>query len=202
MPAPKIFVSRVATKIPEVADLSAHFKAAAARPAIKSLSTHLASQGFKPVTAGKDAYFGVTEKYTSNDGRTATFEIRLQSYQKGGSKDRAAVGTVTVRAGTHTDTYNFNVVAPNGKFQQAVEYTVDASNNLKKAKSWWSCWVACLKRSCVTTCLTSLVTCSGTWAAYFWCVVGRCGGCVTKCAGCCSCDCRWWCKWAAGCCNK
>lgn len=202
MPPPKVYVANLVTNYHAPADLSEHFKTALKRPAVKALSAHLAANGFKPATTGKDAFFGVTERYKSSDGKTATVDVRVQSYQKAGSKDKGAVGTVTVKSGVNTEVYQFALVAPKGNFAKAEEHTVDPNNNVKKANSWWSCWVACLRRRCITTCLTSLVTCGGTWAAYFWCVVAKCGGCVLGCSGCCGCDCSWWCRWAAGCCDR
>jgi len=76
------------------------------------------------------------------------------------------------------------------------------SGDVIEAESWWSAFRTCLTHRCGSACLSALVTCSGTWAAYFWCLVAKCGGCVVKCAGCSTCDCRWWCKWAVGCCDR
>jgi hypothetical protein len=77
-----------------------------------------------------------------------------------------------------------------------------APGDVIEAESWWSAFKACLHGRCGSTCLSALVSCSGTWAAYFWCLVAKCGGCVVKCAACSTCDCRWWCKWAVGCCDR
>lgn len=198
---PQPFVIREDTKIPSAAALKGRFAALSKEPGIKALSTKLVEEGFKPVVTGKNAFFGVTETFKSNKGETATVTIEVQSYQKTGSKDAAAVGNVRVKSGKNEATYRFSLVAPKGDFEKAEEHTVDRGNKVKKANSWYTRWRSCLRSRCAAACLGALVTCGGTWAAYFWCVVARCGGCVLRCAGCASCDCRWWCRWAVGCCD-
>jgi hypothetical protein len=59
----------------------------------------------------------------------------------------------------------------------------------------------CMKAGCYGTCLESLVTCVGAFAAYLACVVTACGGCALKCGACAACDCAPWCSWGAGCCR-
>lgn len=203
---PLTFVTNISTKLPtkatELATLSKDFEAISKKPGIKALSEKLAGQGFKPEKkAGKNAYFGATETLKSNDGKTATFDIKLQSYNKAGSKDKGAVGIVTAKSGRNSETYEFSLLAPSGDFEKAVEFTVDRNKKVQKAKSWYTRWRRCLRDRCATVCLGSLVTCSGTWAAYFWCVVAACGGCVLRCSGCASCNCSFWCRWAVGCCR-
>lgn len=200
MPA-ATFVTNIATKHHDVKALSQNFEALSKKASIKALSGKLTEEGFKPQKTGKNAYFGATETIKSNDGKTATFDIKVQSYAKAGSKDKGAVGMVTVKSGGNSDTYQFSLLAPGGDFEKAVEFTVDKNNKVKKANSWWSRWIRCLRNRCASTCLGALTACSGTWAAYFWCVVAACGGCVLRCSGCATCNCRWWCRWAAGCCE-
>lgn len=200
MPAPT-FVTNISTKHHDLAVLAKKFETHSKDSGIKALSGKLEGEGFKPAKQGKNAFFGATETYKSNDGQTATFDIQVRSYTKAGSKDAAAIGIVTVKSGQNKQTYKFSLRAPGGDFEKAEEFTVDQSNKVKKANSWWSRWTRCLRDRCATTCLGALTTCSGTWAAYLWCVVAACGTCVLRCVGCASCDCRWWCKWAVGCCS-
>lgn len=200
------FVTNISTTLPtkpqELAALSKSFETVAKKPGMKALSEQLVGQGFKPEkTAGKNAFFGATETVKSDDGKTATFDIKVQSYSKAGSKDKAAVVIVTAKSGQNSETYQFSLMAPGGDFEKAAEFTVDKNNKVKKANSWYTRWKACLRDRCATACLGALVTCTGTWAAYFWCVVARCGGCVLRCSACASCNCSFWCKWAVGCCR-
>jgi|SRR5215207_267195 len=130
--------------------------------------------------------------------RTVEFELLGQSASKSGGE--AAVATCVVKSGRNELVYDFLLEAPDGDFRRAREYTL-LDGELVEAHSWWSAWVGCLQRSCVSTCLTSLWACGGTWAAYFWCVAAACGGCVLRCSACATCDCSWWCRWAAGCCD-
>ncbi len=130
--------------------------------------------------------------------RTVEFELVGQSVSKEGAE--GAIATAVIKAGNNQLAYDILLEAPGGDFQHAREFTI-VGDEVVPANSWWSAWRGCLTRTCASTCLTSLFTCSGTWAAYFWCVAATCGGCVLKCAGCASCDCSWWCRWAAGCCD-
>lgn len=201
MPAPKTFVANIATNLHDVDAVKKKFDTLLKHPGVQALAGHLGEQGFKPAKKGKDAYFGATNTFKSNDGKTATFEFHLQSFAKAGSKDAAALGSYTVKSGDKSQTYHFTLVAPKGDFEKALEHTVNKAHKVRKANSWWSRWVNCLRSRCVSTCLGALATCSGTWAAYLWCVVAACGGCVLRCVGCASCNCRWWCRWAVGCCE-
>jgi len=130
--------------------------------------------------------------------RTVEFELLGLSASKSGAE--AAVATCVVKAGRQELVYDFLLEAPGGDFSRAREWTI-LDGKVVEAHSWWSAWVGCLQRSCASTCLTSLFACTGTWAAYFWCVAAACGGCVLRCSACATCDCSWWCRWAAGCCD-
>jgi hypothetical protein len=127
------------------------------------------------------------------------FELVGQSISKGGAQ--GALATSTIRGGGHEETYEMLLEAPQGNFRQTREFTIQ-HEKIVETHSWWSAWVGCLRNSCSSTCLNALWQCTGTWTAYFWCVVGRCGGCVVKCAACSTCDCSWWCRWAVGCCDR
>jgi hypothetical protein len=130
--------------------------------------------------------------------RRVEFEIVGQSFSKDGAE--GAVATGVVRAGGNEQAYDLLLEAPGGRFSEAREFTL-VNDQIVPANSWWSAWTGCLRGSCASTCLTSLVTCTGTWAGYFWCVAATCGGCVLRCSACATCDCSWWCRWATGCCD-
>jgi hypothetical protein len=126
-------------------------------------------------------------------------ELVGQSVTKG--RNQGAVVTCTVKAGKQEVSYDFYLEAPNGQFERATEWTIEGGK-VVEARSWWSAWVGCLRSRCASACLSALWQCTGTWTAYFWCVVGKCGGCVLRCAACSTCDCSWWCRWAVGCCDR
>jgi hypothetical protein len=69
--------------------------------------------------------------------------------------------------------------------------------------SWWGRIIKCFKDgSCGSGCFNAVMGCPKTsWAAFLACLAGQCGSCVAKCVACATCDCTWWCKWAAGCCE-
>jgi hypothetical protein len=200
MPTPKFFIAQTTTKYFETEALNKKFNALAKDPGISALSARLVEDGYKPLTKGDNAYFGVMQVFKGNSGETATFEMSLQSYGKPASKDTAAIAMVKISSGKDSEAYKFSLVAPSGNFEKHSEFFVDASNRIRVANSFLSRWKACLQRACLATCLGSLVTCSGTWAAYLGCVAAVCGSCATVCAACASCKCKWWCKWI-GCCH-
>lgn len=180
------------------------------RPDLKKLQKEAERRGYKAQDRPEET-FGIRLKAKASAGvrpirgatgaavREVQFELAGQSVSKRGSE--GAVVVCTIRAGDQEETYDMLLEAPGGNFQQAREYTVE-KGRVVEAHSWWSAWVGCLHRDCASVCLNALSSCKGTWAAYFWCVVARCGGCVLKCAGCATCDCRWWCRWAVGCCSQ
>jgi hypothetical protein len=129
------------------------------------------------------------------------FEVSLRSYKKAGSKDTAAVGTMTVIAGQTRDEYDVLLEAPGGNMGKAREFKLHG-NNVVPANSWWTAARGCVTSKCGSACIAALTTCPPTsWAAYLLCLAARCGGCWVKCAACASCNCRWYCKWATGCCR-
>jgi hypothetical protein len=133
--------------------------------------------------------------------REVEFELRIQAFTKDQSQDQAALITTTLRAGRNTETYEALLEAPGGDFARASEHVVEGGK-VVATNSWWSAFTRCLHSKCVSVCVSSLLTCPfTTWVGYVGCVLARCGGCGAKCAACASCDCRWWCRWAAGCCD-
>jgi hypothetical protein len=132
---------------------------------------------------------------------SAEFEILVEEYNNVESSDELAVGLATLRAGENSSTYPLLLEAPEGNFVLSEEYVV-VGDTVEPTESWWTAFTGCLTRSCVTVCANSLVTCrKGTWIEYLGCVAWNCGGCWVKCAACATCDCSWWCRWAAGCCE-
>jgi hypothetical protein len=129
------------------------------------------------------------------------YEMSLRTLEKPNSQDQAAIATVTVTAGQNTEQYDLLLEAPGGNFAQAQEFKVE-NDQVVPAQSWWTAARSCVTRSCTSVCVGSLVTCSGTWAAYLICVAAACGGCWVKCAACATCNCKWWCRWATGCCRQ
>lgn len=177
-----------------------------------TLAQELARRGYKGRT-GARAELGLRQKYRAEAAikppkgvtgpavQEVEFELLVRSFGRAGSKDEAAVATVTITAGANRDTYEMLLEAPGGNFAKALEFKVERGQVIP-AKSWWTATKTCIRNKCTSVCVGALLTCGGTWAAYLGCVALRCGGCWVRCAACASCDCRWWCKWAAGCCNR
>ncbi len=181
-------------------------------PDLSLLFTEVQRRGYKPV-AGPKASLGYRETCRADQDvkppagttgaaiRDLSFELSLQSFSKPQSRDQAAVATVTISAGMNIETYTILLEAPNGNFAQASEFLVK-NNAVVKASSWWTCINRCVRRSCTSACIEAAFTCSGTWAAYIWCFLAKCGSCGGKCLVCCTCNCKWWCRWISGCCRR
>ena len=180
------------------------------RPNLKKLQEEAQRRGFQPLDTAEESFaIRVTAKASGQvrpkpgargkGVQAVEFELVGQSFSNG--NDQAAVLTTTIKAGDQEETYEAFLEAPGGDFRRAREYTMEGAK-VVETQSWWTAWVGCLRGRCASTCLSALVRCSGTWTAYFWCVVARCGGCVLRCAACATCDCSWWCRWAAGCCDR
>ena len=182
----------------------------AKRPDLKKLQDEAKKRGYQVKDTAEETFaFRVTTKASgpvrsprrAPGASVQEVEVELvgQSVTKG--RNQGAVATCTVKGGGQEETYDFYLEAPNGQFERAAEWTVE-DGKVVEAQSWWSAWIGCLRSRCASACLSALWQCTGTWAAYFWCVVARCGGCVLRCAACSTCDCSWWCSWAAGCCDR
>lgn len=197
----QLFVTAETATLEKATVAARHLARHTKDPGVQALVMDLGKQGFQPLKTGNKAFFGTQKSYKASDGTTAQFSLNIQSYRKAGSKDEAALGVATFTSGKEKETYRFTLVAPNGNFNKARERKVDARNAVRAANSWWTAFRGCA-RGCGTPCAAALVSCSGTWTAYLWCLAATCGGCVLRCVGCASCNCRWWCRWAAGCCRQ
>ena len=113
---------------------------------------------------------------------------------------QAAVVSAAIVAGSNSKRYEALVEAQEDDFLRATEQLV-VNGEIADAHSWWSVMKECLTDKCGGACVTSLVACTGTWAAYLYCVAAACGLCWGKCVACEACDCSWWCRWGVGCCD-
>jgi hypothetical protein len=179
-------------------------------PALKSLHGEALKRGYKSTDTPDETFaIRLTSKASARIHaplaigggavQDVEFELVGQSMTKGNSQ--GAIATCTVRSGKNEVSYEMLLEAPDGHFDRAREWTLE-NGKVIDAHSWWGAWVGCLHGRCASECLGALWQCVGTWAAYFWCVVARCGGCVLKCAACATCDCSWWCRWGTGCCDR
>ena len=182
-------------------------------------SDNLVERGFVALT-GSDNFFGIRETYRvmMDDGEIVqqTTTLEVQDYISSDRRDLGAL--VRVRLETEDgckEEYTFNLVAPCGDFNRAIEYqavetsirdpttgAMTARLEMVETDSWGSCMLQELKK-CASPCVNALVTCPKTsWSAYLGCLAVRCGGCFVAKAACCTCNCKWWCKWAVGCCKR
>jgi hypothetical protein len=174
---------------------------------IKALDVHLRKKGFRPQKEKKN-FWGIKSTYEDKD-KKANFSVMVQDFTKPKSKDGAAVGQLTVKAGVRSEVYSFYLIAPKGDVKQTKEYRVDKNLKVLEADSWWSCVEATLNKHADVTVLGCLTTCGlaaiaggpFSWAVFL--------GCLAICAGliflwvcaCCDCNCNWWCNWI-GCCRQ
>ena len=179
---------------------------------LKLLADEAQRRGFKKVT-GPAGDFGFRQKFRAATpirppkGQKAEpvqeieFELVLSAYEDPDSPTQAAVANVRIVAGSNTETYDMLLESEVDDFEDVREYKVEGGK-VVRAHSWWTAARDCVLRTCIGPCIGALFTCAGTWAAYLGCVAIKCGGCWVKCAACATCDCRWWCKWAIGCCRN
>lgn len=169
---------------------------------------------------GEDRYWGWQTTYTprspveppadiaalSNERLPAAEELTGQVLVRGAGStggDQAAVLDVNISAGPYIKESTLLLRCPGGNCDQITEHAVNGdTNELELVDGWWDRFRNCLG-GCGGPCLAALGTCIGTGAipAILACLAIRCGGCAAKCAACATCDCTWWCKWAAGCCE-
>jgi len=180
--------------------------------AMSRLDQEARARGYRPLT-GPGAEFGLRQRIRSRvqvnapAGETGPsvqelqFELAIRALEKGDSEDQAAIAIATITAGQNTEELDLLLEARGGNFARAREFKV-MNERVVPANSWWTAAQSCVLSRCSSVCTGALVTCSGTWAAYLLCVAAACGGCWVSCAACATCNCRWWCRWAAGCCHQ
>jgi hypothetical protein len=210
----EILFSLEQTEILDDAAVGQTLEAALAQPAgkLKKLQDEAKKRGYREVK-GAGGKAAVRDRVKSNKpvkppaGQTGapvsevTFEMALQALDKPNSQDQAAIALVTITADNgDTQQYEMLLEAPGGDFAKARESMVER-DQVVAANSWWTAARSCVLSRCTSVCIGALVTCTGTWAAYLLCLATRCGVCWARCAGCASCDCSWWCRWATGCCD-
>jgi len=167
---------------------------------IIALANDLRKKGFQ---AQKWVYnfWGIQQTYRIND-KTTTYSFYIQDYAKPNSNGLAAIGQVRAITEGRSEIYSFYLEAPDGDFNNAIEYRLDEKFMIKKADSWWS-YVQGRLVADPAACEAHLVACAAaSWAGYLRCVATACGLAYTKTAACSGCGCSWWCKWGVGCCEK
>lgn len=173
---------------------------------VKTLANYLNSKGFVAQRESRN-FYGISETYKDTiSKRQVTFKFQFQDYKNPNSKDLIALCHLSVTSGKETDTYTFYLIAPDGDFDKMQEYYIDKRLNILQANSWWNCTKNRISNKCPGQCLSAFITCVPSWAtsvvSYLTCVVTNCAGCLITAGACCACDCKWYCKWAIGCCDK
>ncbi len=174
-------------------------KASKNENATKKMSQSMEGKGFK----AENGYFG-NESTIEKEGVTLTNTIYIQDYKKGTTT--GALGIISISDGKNVETYTFSLEKTGNNLNDVTEHFVNEKLEIVKANSWYSCLYKALQARCgVTAGLKLLNSCwtayaSASWSSFLNCIKGAwCG--VTSLA-CCTCDCSWWCKYAAGCCDR
>ncbi len=191
-------------------------KALNARREVKAVLSHAAKQGFTPSTSPKDVQ-GFKRTYTpegkvEKDGVVVTrldISYHVQELKKVGSKDTAAMVVLTSKANGAEGQFATDVrflVAPGGNIEKIVEMKFDPSTaRVVPTNSWFTRLKNCIRGKCGSACKDALTGCLGAGAggivAYLGCLAVKCGGCSARCVACATCNCRFWCRWATGCCE-
>jgi hypothetical protein len=178
---------------------------------LNKLDDEVKRRGYKKL-AGPDAEIGVRQKFKANrpirpfGGGTGApvqnidYEMTVSALEDPNSDEQVAIATVSIGAGQNTETYDMMLVA-DPDFEVIQEFMVE-NDQVVTANSWWSAARHCVINKCGSTCVGALSTCSGNWVLYLGCLLLKCGGCWVKCSTCSSCNCKWWCRWASGCCRR
>jgi hypothetical protein len=174
-------------------------------PDVRLLIKFLDQRGFRAQPAPQSFYGVEIVRERISDKETLSSFLYTQNYlhTKKESKDSAAIGVTGCSASSRSEPYAFAIVLPNGNFEKAVEYFVE-NGQVVQAKSWGSCMRKNLSGA-GSKCVTAAAACAPTASTLFgWfiCTAGACAGAVGWEVGCCACDCRWWCRWGADCCNR
>lgn len=166
--------------------------------AVKKISKSLQSKGYK----AENGFFG-NESSFELDGATVTQTILIQDYKKGNTA--GAMGMITISDGKNQDAYTFSLEKTGNSATDVAEYYVDSKGEVVKANSWYTCLRSKLNALCGGTVhFDNCWSAYSSWTSFAKCIMGIVCGVLSgpKAFACCSCDCSWWCKWAAGCCDR
>jgi hypothetical protein len=188
-------------------------RALAGKPDVKPIYDHADALGFTPLEGAANLQ-GFRRTYVpekpvvSGQQKLQKLEVsyQIQELRRRGSKDKAAVVITSFKGVGVKEAVEIDarlVIAPEGDVAKTTEFKLNTTKTkVVPTKSWWTRFKGCIKSKCTSVCVSALVSCPFTsWAAYLGCLAAKCGGCSAKCVGCASCKCRWWCKWAVGCCD-
>lgn len=177
-----------------------------------ALDSQLKREGFSPEVkamgeGNKPNFWGHRDIYHNNQtDEDGSVTISIQNYSKSNSKDSAALVQIRFSVGDRSQVYSCSLIARSGDFQNMEEYKVDNNLGIVKASSWWSCVQNYIRTRCAAACWNAFATCANVSSVldFVKCVVraAGCGACPLASMACCGCDCSWWCRWAAGCCNR
>ncbi len=192
----------------------AKVSAMASKREVKAVLAAAKARGYIPSSKPADTQ-GFKRTYVpdgkvSDGGLTVTkldYTYLVQDLKKSGSSDKAAIVVTSFAAPGVLGASDIDVrflLAPSGDITKTQEMKFDtASGTVVPTNSLWTRFKACITRECRTVCVGALGTCAlASWAGYLQCLAISCGGCSAKCFACATCNCRWWCKWAAGCCRN
>ena len=170
-------------------------KASKNENASKKMSKSLEGKGFK----AENGYFG-NESTIEREGATLTNTIYVQDYKKGNTS--GALGIVSITDGKNEESYTFSLEKKGNNFNDVEEYFVNEKLEVVKANSWYTCLSKALQAKCGSTLgLKLLTTCwVSSWTSFLNCIKSTMCGAMS--ITCCSCDCSFWCKYAAGCCDR
>ena len=159
------------------------------------MSKSLEGKGFK----AENGYFG-NESTIEKEGTTLTNTIYVQDYKKGNTS--GAMGIVTISDGKNEESYTFSLEKKGNNFNDVEEYYVNEKLEVVKANSWYTCISKSLQSKCGTTLGLKLLTSCwvSSWTTFLNCIKNAMCGAVA--ISCCSCDCSFWCKYVAGCCDR
>jgi hypothetical protein len=209
---PQVQIKSMTVEIFDSRRVFAELATLASKREVKTIYAFAADQGFTPLTAAKNVQ-GFRRTYVPDTPvifrgeslKKLEYSYQIQEMRKSSSQDMGVV-IITTFNGNVADSKETDVrflIAPGGDIDKAKEVMFDpAKNKVVPTKSLWTRFRKCLGGKCASVCTGAVASCPKvSWAAFLGCLALACGGCSAKCFGCASCNCRWWCKWAVGCCK-
>ncbi len=207
-------IKSMSVEILDGASVARRVKTLSRDAGVKSAIALAKIEGFTLSTKASDAA-GFKRTYTPSapvkEGAVTVtklaYEYNVHELKRAGSNDLAAVvitRLTPIGAESEAEIDVRYLIAPGGDITKTREMKFDrAAGKMVATNSWWTRLKDCIKGKCSGPCKDALTGClgSGGIASYLACLAVKCGGCSAKCVACATCRCRWWCKWATGCCR-
>jgi len=143
---------------------------------LQILGRDLEEKGYRPQKESKNL-FGIESTYSNDQQEKVVITLYIQDYMKENSGDLAGLCRLSLSEGKTEEVYSFYLIAPEGDFQKAMEFSVDKDMKISERNGWWSCYKNYSKQRCIASKICIIYTRSRTWAPYIANVALTCQHC-------------------------